>query len=395
MNNSNLKISQRLYHNADKVELIRGGKLFFDVLDNLIREAKSEIHVQVYILEEDETGLRVVKALCDAAIRGVEVYLVLDKYASSNLSAELINKIIDSGIRFKWFKPVIRFGNMEFGRRMHHKIVSIDESVALSTGINFANRYNDIGDQQAWLDFAILVEGISAVEIKRRCLQIWESPFKLKKYKKFRLPVIQKAIKADNILVKVSVNDWLRGKQGIHKGYNSAFKNSNSEILIVGGYFLPGRLMRNRIRDAARRGVQVKVILTHISDVAFAKEASEFLYSWMFRNNIEIYEWQPTILHGKIAIVDKMWATVGSYNLNYLSTFESLELNLEIIDAQFAASLSQLFHKITENECIQITEENYLKHYSIIKSIKNWFSFWFARNSMRILNAFSNKPKPS
>ena len=282
---------------------------------------------------------------------------------------------------------------MEFVRRMHHKIVSIDESVALSTGINFANRYNDIGEKKAWLDFALLVEGISAVEVKRRCLQIWESPFTLKKFKKYRLPVINQSVKAENILVKVSVNDWLRGRHGIFKGYSKAFTGAQKEILIVGGYFLPGRSMRRKIRNASKRGVKVKVILTSISDVLFAKEATEYLYRWMFKNNIEIHEWQPNILHGKIAIVDGIWATVGSYNLNYLSTFESLELNLEIIDPPFAASLRQLYFEIIEKECVQIIEQDYLKQFSIKKNIKNWFSFWFARNSMRILNAFSNKPK--
>ena len=388
------KYKEEYYHLVSRLELIRGGESFFSLLNELIANAKVEIHIQYYILDADSTGNQVISSLKGAASRGVQVYLVLDSYGSSELSSTVIRDLEEAGVNFKWFRPVIRLSNMEFGRRMHHKVVVIDEDMALVTGVNIADRYNDTPDSPAWLDFALLAEGRAAMEIKRRCEQIWEKPSKfLSKNRRFRLPPFPASIHAENSLVKVSINDWLRGKNDIYKGYRNAIAKAEFEIFIVGGYFLPGRNFRKSLAEASSRGVKISVILTGVSDVRFAKPAEEYLYSWMIQNKIHIYEWQPTVMHGKVAVVDRQWSTVGSYNLNYLSTFESIELNLEVIDEDFSSELSTLLHSISEKECRKVVPEEFYRDYSIFKKIKLRFSYWFARTSMRILNAFSNKPK--
>jgi len=386
--------NKKHYHRADAAQLIRGGKLFFETLEKLIRGAKFEIHFQFYILEEDETGSKIVNALIEAANSGIKVYVVLDAYGSSKLSSKTLKLFEEAGIQFKWFRPIISLSNMEFGRRMHHKIVAIDERIALTTGVNIANRYNDIGNTPAWLDFALITEGITAKEIKRRCLQIWEKRYQLsKRWKKFRLPVVASSISAENPMIKVSVNDWLRGRNSIYNGYRNAIGTAKHEIFIAGGYFLPGRVLRRSLREARGRNVSVSIILTKISDVAFSKSASEYLYQWMFSKGIRIFEWEPSIMHGKIAVVDQIWSTVGSFNMNYLSTFESIELNMEIINDSFSKQVSELLHRIAENECSEVVEEEFLKKYSILKRLKTWISFIFVRYSFRLLNLFSKKPK--
>ena len=181
LNKTNTKFRRRYYHRASHIELIRGGKQFFDLLEKLIDEAKIEIHIQYYICEPDETGNAIMNALIKAAQREVEVYFVLDAYGSSKLPESWHQKMIDAGVKFKWFRPVIRFGNMELGRRLHHKILAIDEQVSLVTGVNIADRYNDINNIKAWLDFALLVKGIPAKEIKQRSLQIWQKTYKISK----------------------------------------------------------------------------------------------------------------------------------------------------------------------------------------------------------------------
>lgn len=388
------KYDTKHYQRARSVDLIRSGKEFFDLLNRLFDEAESEIHFQMYILEMDQTGRRLIESLKRAVKRNVDVHLVLDAYGSDKLEKSDIRMIEDAGIHFKWFRPVFQFGNMEFGRRMHHKIISIDENICIATGVNIADRYNSIGDRQAWLDFAIVVEGPSAREVKQRALQVWEKNFHLNKIlHKFRLPKLKQAISSENALVKVSVNDWLRGRIDIYNGYLNAFSKAQKEIVVVGGYFIPGRILRRKLREATERNVKVKVILTRISDVHFAKRASEYLYRWMFKNNIEIYEWEPGMLHGKVAVVDRDWATIGSFNLNYLSTFESIELNLEVIDKSFSNGVSKMLHEIIENECVHISEESYDRGFSIKKRVLNWISYRIVRWSMRILNAFSHKPQ--
>lgn len=384
---------EKFYQRAQSVQLVRGGEQFFSILKQVINEAEFEIHFQFYILENDETGSNIIQSLIKAANRNVNVYVVLDEYGSGKLSEEILKDFEKAGIHFKWFRPVFTFGNLEFGRRMHHKIVAIDEKLALTTGVNIANRYNDINSTPAWLDFALIVEGPTAIEIKKRCLQIWEKNFEFGKLlKKFRLPHF-KGVRTENTLVKVSVNDWLRGRNEIYTGYLKAISHAKNAIIISGGYFLPGRFMRKQLYDAAVRGVSISVILTKVSDVRFAKAASEYLYRWMFKSKIKIYEWEPNVMHGKVAVVDKNWSTVGSFNLNYLSAFESIELNMEIISSDFSIQLDELLRKIAREECVVITEENYFKNFSIYKRIRNWISYIFVRYAFRILNLLSKKPK--
>lgn len=385
--------NKKFYQRAQSVQLVRGGAQFFSILGQLIDEAEIEIHFQFYILENDETGSQIIRSLIRAANKGVNVYVVLDKYGSGKLNSEILNDFEKAGIHFKWFRPVFTFGNLEFGRRMHHKIVSIDEKLALTTGVNIANRYNDINSTPAWLDFALIVEGPTAMEIKKRCLQIWEKNYELGKLlKKFRLPHF-KGVRSENALVKVSVNDWLRGRNEIYTGYLKAISQAQNEIIISGGYFLPGRFMRKHLHDAAMRGVSISVILTKVSDVRFAKAASEYLYRWMFKSKIRIYEWEPNVMHGKVAVVDKSWSTVGSFNLNYLSAFESIELNMEIISSDFSNQLNELLKKIAREECAEITEESYFKNFSVYIRFRNWISYIFVRYAFRLLNLFSKKPK--
>jgi cardiolipin synthase len=384
----------KYYHRAKSAQLIRGGIQFFEMLEKLIRKAEFEIHFQFYILEEDETGIKIIDALIEAAKSGVDVYVVLDAYGSSKLNDQVLEDFELAGVQFKWFRPVISLKNMELGRRLHHKVVSIDEKIALTTGVNIANRYNDINGIPAWLDFALLIEGDTALEIKRRCLQIWEKTLDLKKrWRKFRIPQVKKSIRTQNPLVKVSVNDWLRGRNDIYVGYKHAINVAQEEIFIAGGYFLPGRVMRKTLKDARLRNVSVSVVLTKISDVSFAKEASEYLYSWMLKKGIRIYEWEPNVMHGKIAVVDKLWSTIGSFNLNYLSAFESIELNMEIIDGHFSNQVSELLKTIAHSECSEVNEADFIKKLSIRKRMKNWISYVFVRYSFRILNLFSKKPK--
>lgn len=391
---ANGSFNQKHYHRALSAQLIRGGSQFFKVLESLIDEAKFEVHFQFYILENDETGQKIIEALVRAAQRNVSVYVILDSYGSSKLPRSVLEKFEENNVQFKWFRPVFTFNNLEFGRRMHHKVLVVDEKFTLTTGVNIANRYNDINGIPAWLDFALIVEGITAKEVKRRCLQIWERSFELnKRWRKFRLPVVPLSLRAENPLIKVSVNDWLRGKNEIYTGYKKSISISKNEVFIAGGYFLPGRMMRRALREARHRGVEVSVILTKFSDVRFAKEASEYLYRWMFKHGIRIFEWEPNVMHGKVAVVDKEWSTVGSFNLNYLSTFESLELNMEIIEKNFSNQLSDLLWKIAKNECSEVTENEYLKNFSISKRFRNWISYIFVRYSFRLLNLFSQKPK--
>ena len=153
------------YSHHNKVRLVHGGKDFFSAIIALIDGASSMIHLQTYIFDGDETGREVSTALLRAAHRKVQIFILLDGYASQHLNHQIIDEWKKAGIHFRWFWPLFKSRHFYLGRRMHHKVVVVDGARGMAGGINVSDRYNDIGGQKAWLDRALLVEGQAALTL--------------------------------------------------------------------------------------------------------------------------------------------------------------------------------------------------------------------------------------
>lgn len=153
-------------------------------------------------------------------------------------------------------------------------------------------------------------------------------------------------------------------------------------------YFLPGRLFRKRLSQAVKRGVKVKVILAGPSDVMMAKNAERYLYEWLLKNNIEIYEYQKTVLHAKVAEYDNLWSTIGSYNVNNISAYASLELNLEIRNNEFSKKVENELEQIIAGECKPITKENYSSSTNFARRIWQRFCYGFINNVLKLFTFY-------
>lgn len=339
--------------------IVKGGAPFFAQLKTLIDNASHSIHLQTYIFAADSTGQEVAHWLMAAARRGVAVYLMTDGYASRTLPKEFIQQLEEAGIFFRFFEPLFRGRDFYFGRRLHHKVVVADERLALVSGSNIADRYNDRPGQPAWYDMALLVEGDSALELYDICLKIWERDTTKKNVLRKKLLDIFAYIATENSVgVRVLQNDWVRRKLEIYFAYHKIFKQAQKNITIVCSYFLPGLSLRNRLSRAAKRGVEVKVVLANTSDVALTKHAERYLYKWMLRNGIKVYEYLPAVLHAKIAVVDDELLTIGSYNLNDLSAKASVELNLLVKDAGLAKEMKDEIETVIRDKCLPIDGKN-------------------------------------
>ena len=167
------------------------------------------------------------------------------------------------------------------------------------------------------------------------------------------------------------------------------FNRAEKRITIMCSYFLPGRTFRKKISRAVKKGVTVKVILAGTSDIKIAKHAERFLYDWLLKNNVGIYEYQETVLHAKVAAFDSSCVTIGSYNINNISAYASLELNMDIKDNRFARHTEKELNDILTNHCKQITRDNYASSthffrrlwqricYHFINNVLNLFTFYF------------------
>jgi cardiolipin synthase len=382
--NSSKKVFQYTAHN--KVELVRGGSEYFDLMINMIDQAKDSVHLQVYIFNDDETGIMVASALEKAAGRGVLVYVLVDGYASQGLSSEFIMKIRAAGVKFRFFEPVLKSPNFYFGRRLHHKIVVTDAMYVMVGGINIANRYNDMPGEKAWMDWGIYAEGEVAADLFHICVQLYGKgrTKNISGPPVFKLPA---SLLNEHCPVRVRRNDWVRKHNEISGSYFEMFNRASDEIIIMSSYFLPGRIMRKKIEAASKRGVKIRLVLAGNSDIMITKYAEKYIYQWIFRNKINLYEYQGNVLHGKLSMYDNKWVTVGSYNVNFISAYASIELNLDIANDHFAKTVKQTLEGIIIKDCIEILENEtrynffqriiYRSSYDFIQFIFFLFTFYY------------------
>jgi cardiolipin synthase A/B len=370
------KKSAYIPHN--KAKLIRGGREYFTLLPKLIGQAQRTIHLQVYIFEDDETGKLIGAALMEAAKRGVRVYLLCDGYASKELSAGFIKELHAAGVNFRFYEPLLKSEHFYFGRRMHHKVLVVDAHYGLVGGINISNRYNDINDDPAWMDWAIFMEGPICSSLHQICINLWAKPGQLaiRRSMRHELPAIPVT---GNSPLRIRRNDWVKSKNQISRSYIDMFKKATSNVIIMSGYFLPGTIIRHHMSRATKRGIDIRVIVAGKSDVKLAKHAERYMYRWLLKRDIKLFEYNKSVLHGKMATRDQKWVTIGSYNVNDISAYASVELNIDVNDPEFAINVQHQLEDIMKNDCVQITEETYNQKYNFFQRFIQYCSYWLVR----------------
>jgi cardiolipin synthase len=367
------------FFQAEEVKLVKSGTPFYIKALEIIKNSKRTLHFQTYIFTDDSTGRLVIDALKDAVTRGVNVILMVDAFGSLDLSAHAIKEIEESGIKFRKFSPLFYKHSIRFGRRLHHKIILGDASEALIGGINVEDKYHIDGPETPWLDYAVYVKGEAVcLYIQSMCEALWKGKRSRIKRKKLIQAAIHLANKEHLVPVRISQNDWLYRKDRISIGLRHSLKHSRESVIIMASYFLPGGLTRRVLRKAARRNVKIKVILPGVSDVALAKKATMYLYGWMLKLNMEIYEWNKTILHGKVNLVDDKWASIGSYNINHLSHYSSVETNVEVSDAAFCHIVKHELNQII-SQCHKVTYSEYLEKMNLWEKFTCWNAYQITR----------------
>ena len=380
------------YHpirNNNQVNFHLSGASLFAKIESLIHQSQKIIHFQFYIFDEDNTGSRIINSLIDAAKRGVSVWLVVDGYASNKISADTIEKLRTAGIHFKKFSPIKTY-KFRIGRRMHHKIIYIDHEVAIIGGMNIADKYSGAKEHHPWLDFAIEMNGPICDDIKIICESIW-SKNNVEQMK--RLSIDTKQNKKGNISLQLLQNDWWRRRVEISSAYRESIRYAKNEIIIVAAYFFPSNRMRRLIKKAIQRGVKIKIFTVSNSDVLLLGPALKYLYSWMLNNKIEIYEWQPSIMHGKLMLTDDTTCNIGSYNLNALSDYGSLELNVMIIDKEITLQVKSILELLISNETRSIKKDEFENKTTYFKGIFRWFSYHIVRMLLKILFIFMQRSR--
>ena len=370
----------------DGIEIVHSGDDFFERLLEIISKAQKEIHLQTYIFDHDSTGILIAHALKEAADRNVKVYVLLDSYGARSLPSSFINDLVKHNIHFRYFSPLFSFNNFYLGRRLHQKVVVADGVEAMVGGINIADKYRGTHEKHPWLDYAIHVKGEVALSLQELCRNFF---YKKKKFRRVRVPFVFKH--ENGPIIRILRNDWLKRRNDIGRSYLRSFKSTKKEVIILGSYFFPGKRFLSILNKTARkRGVKVKLILSKNVDVPIVGRATRYLYGSLMKNNVEIYEWKRSVLHGKVAVIDNKWSTIGSFNINHLSSYGSIELNIGVHSEEFSNELSTELNKII-SQCDFVSKENLKLENNAFSKVLDAISYYMLRFLSVAVTYFSYK----
>ena len=363
-------------------ELLENGEEFFPRVFHAIAQARHEVMLETFILFEDKIGRQLHAALLSAAQRGVEVHVLVDGFGSPDLSDEFVGSLVQAGVRFRVFDPGRRFLGQRLNllRRMHRKIVVVDGQLGFIGGINYsADHVADFGPE-AKQDYAVQVRGPVVAQMHRFTREAVLDRAERKRLRQAAPHDLPHAGSAHAMLV---TRDNRQHTADIERHYRVALRAARHRVVIANAYFFPGYRFVREMRRAARRGVDVRLILQGRPDMAIAQTAASLLYDHLLRAGVRIYEYCERPLHGKVALVDDAWSTVGSSNLDPLSLSLNLEANVIIQDSGFNAQLHRRLAHLIDHSCRQVEASppgrweglRLLRGYAVYHFMR-WFPRW-------------------
>ncbi len=390
MNTHHPSHERRRWTGGNHFELLENGEGFFPAVFDAINRARREVIVETFILFEDKVGLALHDALMDAAKRGVQVHLTIDGYGSPDLSEQFIGSLCAAGVQVHVFDPAPRiFGwRPNVLRRMHRKIVVVDAERAFVGGINYsADHLADFGPE-AKQDYSVAVRGPVVAQIHRFCHAALAAGHSdrgsiggIREWFRNRAPLRRRPDDmpaAGDAQALFVTRDNHNHQSDIEHHYLQAVRGARQRVVIANAYFFPGYRFIRELRRAARRGVDVRLILQGEPDMPIVKTAASLLYHHLTKAGVRIYEYCERPLHGKVALVDGEWSTVGSSNLDPLSLSLNLEANVIIRDRAFNQTLHERLEHLMCNCCKQVRVDE-LAESSTWRLVRSYFVFHVLR----------------
>jgi cardiolipin synthase len=347
------------WQSGNQVELLENGEAYFPKVFDALRAARREILLETFILFEDKVGHELQGILIEAAQRGVKIVVSLDGFGCGELSPGFLGELAEAGVTVQMFDPASKTLGIRTNwfRRLHRKIVVVDAAVAFIGGINFsADHLEDFGPE-AKQDYAVQVIGPAVADLHHFALAQSGRQVRTRRgwRRRQQRPSLWPTDKCDG-LVRLIYRDNVQHRDDIEEAYIHALSKARQRVVIANAYFFPGYRLLREIRNAARRGVHVQLIMQGQPDVLLAKLAARMLYDYLLKDGVVIHEYCQRPLHGKVALVDDVWSTVGSSNLDPLSLSLNLEANVLIRDRAFNQHLYERLEVLSKNHCQTMPE---------------------------------------
>ena len=367
----------------NQITLLENGAAYFPAIEAALDRAVHEIYLETYIFENDNTGRRIAETLRRAALRGVKTHVLIDGFGSLGLPKTMVDDLEAAGVRVLKFRPKTSPWTLQRHRlrRLHRKIVVVDRKVAFVGGINIIDYMDIHGQTSTRFDYAVSVEGPLVKEIHDSVRRVWS------RVALTRLPPgwdedndrhVPSTGPKGRMRSAFLVRNNFRHRRDIEDAYLQAIGQAQYEIILASAYFLPGLNFRHALVDAAGRGVRVVLLLQGKMDHPLLHYASHALYGSFLDAGIEIHEYQKSLMHAKVAVIDGHWATVGSSNLDPFSLLLSLEANVVVDDENFAEQLALSLEQAIKTGARGIVKKNWRTQTSRLR-LASWLSYGLVR----------------
>jgi len=343
---------------GNKVDLLVDGPTTYNAMSAAIEAAKDHINMETFIIENDEIGQHFVNLLTSRQRSGVQVNLIYDSVGSMYTPKELFTPLIESGgnvLEFNPINPLNARKSWQVSQRDHRKLLIIDGEVAFVGGINISSVYSSgsrssgtfgkskSGEgKQPWRDTHLRMTGPVVSEFQKLFIATWTqqkgAPLAAKNYS----PEISSK---GNEVVRAIGSSPEEPYSQIYATLLSAINSAETQVFLTNAYFVPDPQLLTALKEAVQRGVDVRLLLPGKTDSVMVFYASRSYYDELLSAGVKIYERQDALLHAKTALIDGVWSTIGSTNLDWRSFVNNQEINAVMLGQEFGAQMQALFEK--------------------------------------------------
>lgn len=340
---------------GNQTTLLQDGRATYAAMFDAIAQAQDHINLETYIIENDAIGTEFATRLLAAQARGVQVNLIYDSVGGINTPRAFFQRLKDAGmavLEFNPINPLMAKGDWLINNRDHRKLLLVDGRSVILGGINISSVYasgsmlrrpsKETADAVAWRDTDLKIEGPVVAEFQKMFLQTWDKQHGPALATRDYFPTLTAQGK-DIVRAMGSTPDDPYSL--IYLTLISAIGNAEKQVHITNAYFVPDPQLRTALMEAAARGVEVKLILPSKSDSALVFHAGRAHYSELLKGGVQIFELDGALLHAKTAVIDGVWSTVGSTNLDWRSFLDNDEVNAVILGRAFAQQMQRMFAK--------------------------------------------------
>ncbi len=353
---------------GNRVVLLENGPDTYAAMLSAIAGARDHINMETYILEDDEAGQRFARALIEKQAAGVQVNLIYDSVGTLGTPKEFFKRLKDAGIGLVEFNPVNPLAakaGWDVNQRDHRKLLVVDGRIAVLGGINISSVYSggsspsvrsgsggNPKDRLPWRDTDLQIEGPVVAQLQKLFVETWDSqkgpPLADRKY----FPELRR--QGDEVVRAIGSAPEEPFSQ-IYVTLISAINSADTEILLTNAYFVPDPQLVQALLQAVARGAEVKLIVPSASDSSLVFHAGRAHYDSLLSGGVKVYERRKALLHAKTAVIDGVWATVGSTNLDWRSFLHNQELTAVILGAEFGVKMREAFERdLAESERITL-----------------------------------------